>query len=103
MKSATATTLRANLNEYLNQSEPVVVTQKGRPRAVLMPVANDEDMERLLMANNAELMKLLDEADRRISASGGIPHDAFWGSIREQSKTRRPSAKRNKNRKALSS
>ena len=100
MKSATATTLRANLNQYLNQSEPVVVTQKGRPRAVLMPVANEDDVERLLMANSAELMQLLDEADQRISASGGIPHDAFWSRIREQNKMRKPAAKRTKIRKA---
>ncbi len=29
-------------------------------------------MERLLLANNAEFMKLLDDADRRISETGGL-------------------------------
>ncbi len=30
------------------------------------------------MAHNAELPVLLDEADRRVSATGGVPHNDFW-------------------------
>ena len=70
MKTASASALRSHLSDYLNQTEPVVVTQQGRPKAVLMPVESQDDLERLLLANNAQFMRLLDEADRRISEIG---------------------------------
>ena len=78
MKTATASALRSRLGEFLNQTEPVVVTQQGRPKAVLLHVKSQEDVERLLLANNRELMKLLDQADRRITETGGVTHDDFW-------------------------
>lgn len=83
MKTATASALRSRLSNYLEQNEPVIVTRNGRPKAVLLPVREEADVERLLMANNAELMELLDAADRRISATGGIPHDEFWRRVRK--------------------
>ncbi|MBI1927537.1 type II toxin-antitoxin system Phd/YefM family antitoxin [Candidatus Poribacteria bacterium] len=86
MKTVTMSTLRSHLGDYLNQNEPVVVTHNGHPKAVLMPVADEDDLERLLMANNAELMKMLDEADRRISTTGGIPHDEFWARVDRETK-----------------
>ena len=86
MKVATMSALRSHLGNYLNQSEPVVVTQNGQPKAVLMPVADADDLERLLMANNVAFMKMLDEADRRISATGGIPHDQFWAQVERETK-----------------
>jgi len=88
MKTATATALRSRLSDYLNQSEPVVVTQNGHPKAVLMPVEDEDDVERLLMANNVELMRMLDEADQRISRTGGIPHEEFWARMGRETKAR---------------
>ena len=63
MKTATVSALRARLSDYLKLTEPVLVTQQGRPKAVLWPIESEGDMERLLLANNAEFMKLLDKAD----------------------------------------
>jgi prevent-host-death family protein len=85
MKTATVSALRARLAEYLELTEPVLVTQQGRPKAVLWPVENEGDIERLLLANNAEFMKLLDEADQRISQTGGISHDQFWAQVNQES------------------
>jgi prevent-host-death family protein len=87
MKTATISALRSRLREYLNLTEPVVVTQNGRAKAVLWPVEDSDDLDRLLLANNTELMKLLDEADRRISATGGIPHERFWKQVNEKAKS----------------
>ncbi len=84
MKTASVSTLRSNLSEYLNQTEAVMVTQSGQPKALLLPVAAGDDLERLFMANNPELSKLLEEADRRISSTGGIPHDEFWARIKQE-------------------
>ena len=54
MKTASVSTLRSNLSEYLNQTEAVMVTQSGQPKALLLPVAAGDDLERLFMANNPE-------------------------------------------------
>ena len=89
MKTATSSDVRSHLNDFLNGSEPVVVTQNGHPKAVLVPVEDGEAVERLLMANNAELMKILDQADASISKNGGIPHDEFWARAKKLAKTRK--------------
>ena len=81
MKTTTASKLRSELASYLQQTQPVVVTQNGRMTAVLVPIKSKDDVERFVMANNAELMKLLDDASRRVKKSGGIPHDEFWKRI----------------------
>jgi len=62
------------------------VTHNGHPKAVLVPVADGDDLERLLMANHTEFMKMLDEADQRISMTGGIPHDQFWARVERETK-----------------
>lgn len=81
MKTMTVAALRTRLGEFLTQQEPVVVTQNGQPSAVLLPIAIDGELKRLLLASRSELMACLAEADRRISESGGIPHDEFWSRV----------------------
>ncbi len=78
MKTATSTAVRAQFASYLNLREPTVVTQNGHYKAVLVPVETEGDVERLLMADNKQLMEILAESDRQIDATGGIPHDEFW-------------------------
>ena len=78
MKSASTSTFRSQLASYLNQREPIVVKQNGRPKALVMPVQTHDDVERLLMAGNARLMEILRESDRQIDETGGIPHAEFW-------------------------
>ena len=100
MKTASVSALRARLSDYLKLTEPVLVTQQGRPKAVLWPVESEGDMERLLLANNAEFMKLLDEADRRISETGGLSHQEFWAQVKQESEAARGrSGKRSKSRR----
>ena|SRR3972149_3413659 len=94
MKTATVSALRSRLSDYLNQSEPVLVTQGGQAKAVLLPVSSVEDMERVLMANDRELMTLLEEANRRISRTGGIRHEAFWARVERETRARKPMHKR---------
>jgi hypothetical protein len=35
---------------------------------------------------NTEFMRLLDEADRRIRETGGIPHNEFWTRVKQEAK-----------------
>ena len=81
MKTATAEGLRTKLDEFLKAHETVVIMEGDRPRALLMPVEDTDDLERLLSARRVDLATLLDEADRRIDESGGIPHGDFWATV----------------------
>ncbi|MBM4084779.1 MAG: hypothetical protein FJ272_08325 [Planctomycetes bacterium] len=55
----------------------------------MMPVECENAKERLFMANNAELMRMLDEADQRISKTGGIRHEEFWARLERKQRARR--------------
>jgi prevent-host-death family protein len=77
---------KARLSAYIRESEetgPVIITRNGRPAAVLLPVLDEEDLERLLLAYNPKFRQLIEAADNRIQQTGGIPHDEFWESIEE--------------------
>ena len=60
---------------------PVVVTKNGRAVAVLLNVTDDDDLERILLANSPKLWKILDAAEQRIQATGGISHADIWNTI----------------------
>ena len=77
---------KARLSAYIRESEetgPVIITRNGRPAAVLLPVLDEEDLERLLLAYNPKFRQLIEAADNRIQESGGIPHEEFWETIEE--------------------
>jgi hypothetical protein len=85
MKTATMSAFRTRLAEYASLTEPVVITRKGQAVAVFWPIEDPGDLERLLLANKAEFMHLLDQADRRITETGGIPHKQFWEQVKQRS------------------
>jgi hypothetical protein len=58
------------------------VTQANLDRAKfrvgLQPTPNMDEIERMQLANSAKLRLILDEAEARIRATGGIKHEDFW-------------------------
>lgn len=83
MKVATATEIASDFAEYLKASErePVVVTRKGRPVAVLLRTDGEEDLERLLIGHAPKLQMILEAARKRFREGAGIPHEAFWKEV----------------------
>jgi prevent-host-death family protein len=83
VKIASATEVAADFTAYLKASEqgPVVVTRHGKPIAVLLRAAGQEDLERLLMGHSPKLQLVLERARKRFRAGKGIPHEAFWDDI----------------------
>jgi prevent-host-death family protein len=79
MKIVSLTNAKARLSSYVKASkrEPIVLTCKGKPLAVIYGL-DEDDLERLKMASSPELQKILADANRRIDSFGGIPHDQFW-------------------------
>jgi prevent-host-death family protein len=67
-KKATAT-LAAYTEEVGNG--PVVVTDRGKPVAVLLPVEN-ADLETIALSTSRQFMDLIERSRARVRAEGGI-------------------------------
>ena len=89
MKIASVADVKAKLSSYLQESAsgPVVVTRNGKAVAVLLGVENDDEVERLVLANSRKLRAILDAADRRIAEGGGIGHAEFWQDVETAGQT----------------
>jgi prevent-host-death family protein len=92
MKIASVADVKARLSAYLKETEkgPVVVTRNGKAVAVLIAVADDDELERLVLAHSPKFQALLDKSRRQIEETGGIPHDQFWREVKAE--TRKPAA-----------
>jgi prevent-host-death family protein len=80
MKIASIAEVKANLSAYVKASEAelVVITRNGKPVAVLLPMGDDEELERLALAYSKRFQAILTEARDQISITGGILHADFW-------------------------
>jgi prevent-host-death family protein len=89
MKTASVTEVASDFAAWLKASKqgPVVVTRNGKPVAVLLDAADQEDLERLLMGHSPALQSILEAARNRFRAGRGVPHEEFWKEI-EKPKSR---------------
>jgi prevent-host-death family protein len=80
MKIASIADVKAHLSAYVKASEAelVVITRNGKAVAVLLPMADDEELERLALAYSKRFQAILTEARDQIATTGGIPHAEFW-------------------------
>ena len=99
MKIASVADIKARLSAYLKASAegPVVVTRNGKAVAVLVAVADDDDLERLLMAHSPRLQAILAAARQRIEEGKGIPHDQFWEKVEKERGIDKATRKRERN------
>ncbi len=83
MKIAPVAEVKARFSAYLKASQegPIVVTKNGRPVAVLLAVADEDELERLILAHSPRFQALLDAAEDRIRKGQGIPHEDFWREV----------------------
>jgi prevent-host-death family protein len=86
MKIASVADIKARLSAYLKETQqgPVVVTKNGKAVAVLLAVADDDELERLILAHSPRFQAILDKSRRQIEETGGIPHDEFWREIENE-------------------
>ena len=75
--------IKAQFSSYVKASEegPVIVTRNGRPVAVLLAISDEDEIERLLLAYSKKFQALLEAAERRIRATGGVRHEDFWEAV----------------------
>ncbi|MCJ7737771.1 MAG: type II toxin-antitoxin system Phd/YefM family antitoxin [Anaerolineae bacterium] len=83
MKIAPVAEVKARFSAYLKRCEdgPVIITQNGRPVAVLIAALEEEELERLVLAYTPKFRGLLDAARARIEQTGGVRHEDFWQSV----------------------
>jgi antitoxin (DNA-binding transcriptional repressor) of toxin-antitoxin stability system len=58
-----------------------VITKNGKPVAVLLPMEDDDELERLTLAYSRRFQAILHEAREQIRATSGISHDDFWREV----------------------
>jgi prevent-host-death family protein len=96
MKIASVADVKARFSAYVKASgeSPVVITRNGKAVAALIPLSEDEDLQRLALGYSPKLRAILSAARRRIADGEGIPHDQFWRNApsrsRRKSKRARP-------------
>ena len=66
MKVASIAEAKAKLSDYVERCrrETVVFTKHGHPRAALVPLENDDDLERFLLSRNPRFLRLLARSER---------------------------------------
>jgi prevent-host-death family protein len=87
MKIASIADVKAQLSSFVRESEagPVIITKHGRPVAVLLPVTDEAELERLILAYTPRFRELINQAEQRIKETGGVKHDDFWQMVEAQS------------------
>jgi prevent-host-death family protein len=80
MKIASVADVKAHLSAYIKASadELVVITKNGKPVAVLLPMDDDDELERLALAYSRRFQAILHDARTQIQSDNGITHDDFW-------------------------
>ena len=84
MKIAPIAEIKAHFSAYLKESEkgPIVVTKNGKPVAVLLGLADEDEIERLIMAYSPKFQSILARGRQEIQETGGIAHEEFWREVK---------------------
>lgn len=90
MNIASIAKVKARLSAYIKKSEegPVIITRNGQPVAAIVPVLEDEDLERLVLTYTPKFRQLIEAADQRVKETGGIKHEDFWRTVEEEIEVR---------------
>lgn len=83
MKIAPLADVKTHFSRFLDEcrEEPVVVTRNGRPAALLVPVREGDDLERMVLSHSPRFRLFLEDADRRIAEGKALSHHEFWRSL----------------------
>lgn len=92
MKIASIADVKAKLSAYLKASETelVVITRNGKAIAVLLPIQDDDELERLMLAYSKQFQTILQTARQEIRTGKGLSHDDFWGGINQEAGAEEP-------------
>ena len=78
---------KARLSAYVDECSttgPIVITRNGRAVAVLLAPADDDDLERLILARSPRFQALVEKSRRSIEAGEGLSSEEFWQAVEQQ-------------------
>ena len=104
MKKVTLRNATASLAEYARHlgGVPLVVTEGGKPLAVLVPIENC-DAETLAVGTSPRFMEIIESSRRREQVEGGITSQALRRELGlDKAKTRQPTSARGKRNRTAS-
>ena len=67
-----------------SETGPVVITQQGKPTAVLFSVADEDEIERLMLVYSPRFQAILQAGREEIAETGDISHNDFWQQVAEE-------------------
>ena len=75
--------VKAKFSAYVKKAQegPIIVTKNGKPVILMLKITDEDDIERILLANSPKLQAMLDVAEERIKETGGISHEDVWKEI----------------------
>jgi len=84
MKTVEVTKAKSFLQEYTKDAKkgPVVVTEEGRPIAVLVSIRN-ADLETVSLSNNPRFLALIERSRARRQSEGGISAEEMRQRLRK--------------------
>lgn len=91
MKTASMGQVKSQFSAFVKacESGPIIVTRNGKPVAVLVGVEDENEIERVLMANSPRLQAIIAKSRQSIREGRGVPRDELWRRLGKD-----PSAKR---------
>ncbi len=83
MKIVSIADVKKHLSAYLRDeaSGPFIITRHGRPAGVLLPLEDEEEIERLVLAYSPRLQAILNASRETVAETGGVDHEAFWEDV----------------------
>jgi prevent-host-death family protein len=89
MKIAALAKVKDQLSAYVRESQasPVIITKNGKPVALLTGIRDEDNLDRLPLANNPRFLQILEGARQRVKQTGGMKSEAFWKNVEHRRKS----------------
>lgn len=83
MKIASIADVKAQLSAYIKATEEelVVITRNGKPVAMMLPIEDEAELERMILAYSKQFQGILQRSRDALKQSGGIRHEDFWQDV----------------------
>ena len=65
----------------LDDAQPFVLTQRGKPVAVVYRYQSEDDLDHIAWSRSPRLREMIAKSEAEIRAGKGIPHDEFWRQV----------------------
>jgi prevent-host-death family protein len=98
MKARSLADVKARLSEYVSncRNEPVLITKKGKPAALLLPVEEDTDLEDLVLVNSPKFRAILQRSEEQIARGEAVPAAEAWQIIAKRAEGRKQGGSKRK-------